>query len=64
MYKTIFQNAKKISNKRYMLEEVRAGRHVYMDWKIKLQYVIKQAFLEDDQCSFSLGWLTWISVNW
>lgn len=26
-----------------------------MDWKIKLQYVIKQAFLEDDECSFSLG---------
>lgn len=38
-----------------MLEEIKAGRHVYMDWKIKLQYVIKQAFLEDDQCSFSLG---------
>lgn len=38
-----------------MIEEIKAGKHVYIDWKIKLQYMIKQQYLENDACSFSLG---------
>ncbi|XP_050293416.1 ionotropic receptor 93a [Anthonomus grandis grandis] len=54
-YMKIYKGAKEKPNKRNMIAEIKAGRHVYIDWKIKLQYMIKQQFLESDTCDFALG---------
>ncbi|CAG9765217.1 unnamed protein product [Ceutorhynchus assimilis] len=54
-YKTIYNNAKDIRNRRELIAEIKKGKHVYIDWKIKLQYLIKQQFLENEACSFALG---------
>ncbi|KAL1505744.1 hypothetical protein ABEB36_005237 [Hypothenemus hampei] len=55
VYKTIYEKARDISNKRIMIESIKAGKHVYIDWKIKLQYLMKQQFVESDVCNFALG---------
>uniref|UniRef100_A0A1B0CLF6 Putative glutamate-gated kainate-type ion channel receptor subunit glur5 n=1 Tax=Lutzomyia longipalpis TaxID=7200 RepID=A0A1B0CLF6_LUTLO len=37
------------------IESVRRGRHVYIDWKSNLQYIMKKEFLINDRCDFALG---------
>ncbi|XP_066259282.1 ionotropic receptor 93a-like [Euwallacea similis] len=55
IYKTIYQGAQHLKNGQVMLDEIKAGRHVHIDWKMKLQYVVKQQFQRDDLCSYALG---------
>lgn len=38
-----------------IIERVRRNRHVYIDWKSNLQFIMKREFLETDSCDFSLG---------
>lgn len=38
-----------------IVDRVRGGRHVYIDWKSNLQYIMKREFLETDSCDFALG---------
>lgn len=38
-----------------VIESVRAGKHVYMDWKTNLQHIMKRQFLRYDRCDFSLS---------
>lgn len=38
-----------------IIDRVRQGKHVYIDWKSNLQYLMKSAFLANDRCDFSLG---------
>lgn len=38
-----------------MMREIKAGKHVYIDWKIKLQYMVKEDFIDSGECSFALG---------
>lgn len=37
-----------------MIEAVREGKHVHIDWKTNLQYIMKREFLEYDRCDFIL----------
>lgn len=37
------------------IENVRQGKHVYIDWKSNLQYIMKKEFLVNDRCDFALG---------
>lgn len=38
-----------------IVERVRGGSHIYIDWRSNLQYIMKRSFLENDRCDFSLG---------
>lgn len=38
-----------------VIELVRAGKHVYIDWKTNLQHIMKRQFLRNDRCDFSLS---------
>ncbi|XP_059609151.1 ionotropic receptor 93a [Phlebotomus argentipes] len=38
-----------------IIESVRQGKHVYIDWKSNLQYIMKREFLVNDRCDFALG---------
>lgn len=38
-----------------IIEMVRRGKHVYIDWKSNLQYLMKREFLQTDRCDFGLG---------
>ncbi|XP_026467499.1 ionotropic receptor 93a-like [Ctenocephalides felis] len=38
-----------------MIEMVRQGKHVFVDWKINLQYIMKKEFLQTDGCDFALS---------
>lgn len=40
-----------------IIENVRRGKHVYIDWKINLQYILKRDFLQTDRCDLGLGGL-------
>nr|WJJ63358.1 ionotropic receptor 93a [Pachyrhinus yasumatsui] len=54
-YQTIYQQRHDIPNKRVMLQKIKEGKHVYFDWKIKLQYMMKQQYQETDGCDLALG---------
>ncbi|XP_044740653.1 ionotropic receptor 93a [Chrysoperla carnea] len=38
-----------------MLDEITAGRHVFIDWKINLQFVMKKEFLRTNRCDLTLS---------
>lgn len=46
-----------------IIEQVRQGKHVYIDWKSNLQYIMKREFLETDRCDFGLGIMLVIEPN-
>ncbi|KAH1003394.1 hypothetical protein HUJ04_003331 [Dendroctonus ponderosae] len=48
-------DAKNIWDRKAMMGEIKSGKHVYIDWKIKLQYMIKEHFIDSGECSFALG---------
>lgn len=43
------------SDKNVLIKEVSEGKHVLIDWKISLQYIMKKHYLETDRCDFILG---------
>lgn len=38
-----------------VVDRVRKGEHVYIDWKTNLLFLMKREFLETGRCDFSLG---------
>ncbi|ENN79417.1 hypothetical protein D910_01947, partial [Dendroctonus ponderosae] len=54
-FNIIFKDAKNIWDRKAMMGEIKSGKHVYIDWKIKLQYMIKEHFIDSGECSFALG---------
>lgn len=38
-----------------VIERVRNGKHVFIDWKSNLQYIMRKKYLESDRCDFSLS---------
>lgn len=38
-----------------MLEKIENGLHVFIDWKLRLQYIMKNQYLESDRCDLALG---------
>ncbi|XP_074038952.1 ionotropic receptor 93a isoform X3 [Leptinotarsa decemlineata] len=46
------QSNSDISN---LVNSIQEGKHVFIDWKIKLQFIMKERFLETGQCDFTLG---------
>lgn len=38
-----------------MIKNIELGQHVHIDWKLRLQYMIKKEFLLKDSCSLALG---------
>ncbi|XP_021705215.1 ionotropic receptor 93a [Aedes aegypti] len=38
-----------------MVERIRTGRHVHIDWRTNLKYLMKKEFLKNDRCDFALS---------
>lgn len=38
-----------------MIVDIENGKHVHIDWKIKLQYIMKKQYLDSDRCDLALG---------
>lgn len=38
-----------------MLFRIENGKHVFIDWKIKLQYLMKRQFVLNSRCDLALG---------
>lgn len=38
-----------------IIESIRSGKYVYIDWKTNLQYIMKREFLANDRCDFALS---------
>lgn len=43
-----------------IIQLVRNGKHVYIDWKTNLQHVMKRQFLKTDRCDFSLSMYSFV----
>lgn len=44
-----------IKDHKTMLKKIESGRHVFIDWKLRLQYIMKNQYLESDRCDLALG---------
>jgi ionotropic glutamate receptor len=38
-----------------IIDEVRRGTHVYIDWKSNLQYIMRREYLKTETCDFALS---------
>ncbi|KAG5884877.1 hypothetical protein JTB14_025041 [Gonioctena quinquepunctata] len=38
-----------------LINSIQEGKHVFIDWKMKLQFIMKEKFLETGRCDFALG---------
>ncbi|XP_060523883.1 ionotropic receptor 93a isoform X1 [Cylas formicarius] len=54
-YKLLYDEQIEIDDQKLLLDKIKSGKHVYIDWKIKLQYYMKQEFLISDTCLLTLG---------
>lgn len=55
-YKKLFDGAiVHLQESDEIIQQVRRGKHVYIDWKSNLQYIMKREFLLTDRCDFGLG---------
>ncbi|RZC40297.1 glutamate receptor ionotropic, delta-2, partial [Asbolus verrucosus] len=43
------------TNYKNMIDDIETGKHVFIDWKIKLQYIMKKQYIETDRCDLALG---------
>ncbi|XP_022920713.2 ionotropic receptor 93a isoform X1 [Onthophagus taurus] len=55
-YQELFKKSIKASiNKQNMVQNIENGHHVYIDWKMRLQYMMKKQFLLKNTCGLALG---------
>lgn len=38
-----------------IINDVRKGKHVYIDWRSNLQYIMRREYLKTDTCDFALS---------
>lgn len=38
-----------------MIRDIEKGKHVFIDWKIRLQYIMKKRYMVTDRCDFAIG---------
>uniref|UniRef100_A0A336KK94 CSON009436 protein n=1 Tax=Culicoides sonorensis TaxID=179676 RepID=A0A336KK94_CULSO len=55
-YKTLYDNAMLFNEEigEDVIDKVRHGKHIHIDWKTNLQYIMKREFLLTDSCDFVL----------
>ncbi|XP_057661062.1 ionotropic receptor 93a [Diorhabda carinulata] len=56
-FKTILNGKSKHTSTDFkvVINSIREGKHAYIDWKIKLQFIMKEQFLKTSRCDFVLG---------
>nr|CAH7714859.1 unnamed protein product [Callosobruchus chinensis] len=55
-YRTIYNlRVHKSTNYSQFIKDIEEGKHVYLDWKMRLQYIMKEQFLQKGRCDFALG---------
>ncbi|KAJ8979692.1 hypothetical protein NQ317_000976 [Molorchus minor] len=54
-FKTIYDNGLREETTTEMIKQVVDGKHVYIDWKIRLQYLMKKQYLQTYRCDLALG---------
>lgn len=38
-----------------MINQIEKGKHVFIDWKMRLQYIMKKRYMLTDRCDFAIG---------
>nr|AVH87303.1 ionotropic receptor 15 [Holotrichia parallela] len=55
-YQILYHGSMKdIKNLEEMIRNIELGKHVHIDWKIRLQYMMKEQFLSKSTCDLSMG---------
>lgn len=55
-YQTLYQGASFYTDENEgIIDEVRKGKHVYIDWRSNLQYIMRREFLKTETCDFALS---------
>ena len=53
LYDGLIQHDKTSDEK--MLNQVRQGKHVLIEWRTNLIFLMKERYLKTDRCDYSLG---------
>uniref|UniRef100_A0A6P7FIH8 Ionotropic receptor 93a isoform X2 n=1 Tax=Diabrotica virgifera virgifera TaxID=50390 RepID=A0A6P7FIH8_DIAVI len=56
-YRTIFEERSRhaSTDDDAIIQNIEDGKHVYIDWKMKLQFIMKKQFMKTGRCDFVLG---------
>lgn len=55
-YRTLYSGSNSLDlHSATMLPLIQEGRHVYIDWKLRLMYVMRRNYLVTDKCDLALG---------
>ncbi|KAJ8961600.1 hypothetical protein NQ314_005917, partial [Rhamnusium bicolor] len=54
-FKILYDEGIKDVDIKDMILQVQNGKHVFIDWKIRLQYMMKKQYLQTDRCDLALG---------
>lgn len=55
-YRTLYSGSNSLDlHSSTMLPLIQEGRHVYIDWKLRLMYVMRRNYLVTDKCDLALG---------
>ncbi|XP_018576793.1 ionotropic receptor 93a isoform X2 [Anoplophora glabripennis] len=54
-FRTLYDDAVKEHNISNLIKQIENGKHVFIDWKMRLQYIMKKQYLETDRCNLALG---------
>lgn len=54
-FKEIYDRRIHVEKSNELIRNIESGKHVFIDWKIRLQYIMKKQYLETERCDLALG---------
>ncbi|XP_063930697.1 ionotropic receptor 93a [Zophobas morio] len=54
-YRELYEKKIEPRSYKWMIKNIVDGKHVHIDWKMTLQYIMKKQYLESDRCDLALG---------
>lgn len=54
-YMALYQGMVDHEQTEEMINKIEKGKHVFIDWKMRLQYIMKNRYMMTDRCDFALG---------
>lgn len=52
---SLYRGMAKYEQNEAMIDQIEKGKHVFIDWKIRLQYIMKKRYMVTDRCDFAIG---------
>jgi hypothetical protein len=54
-FRELYERKIDVPSYKDMIRDIENGKHVFIEWKIKLQFIMKNQYLESDRCDLALG---------